>query len=227
MKIRMDRKRWGLATLLAVVLFLAAAIMTNPPSSYKETRGETLNGMTTRGVFRPGGYVEFEFSPPLESLQGKYRGSVKTAAMPPEFIVGDEPLWPETGSMPIGRPWGSSMSGSRSSMKRFTVKHRADIPNEENLRGREVVFCLNYDLFYPVYKGPAPGVNRSYFADENGRFSPTVEITLEDRMLSAKELAWRDSRGGWRDTLATLLVIPALLLFFYAGFNFLLGKKSG
>lgn len=211
------RKFYGAMVLVSVAIFFIAHLLSRPPASYKAEVRPGPSGLRIEGVFRPGGWVEFEFSPGIESISGKYKANVVTQAFKADGQGGGM-LWPED-ARDVGRDWGGSMGG-KPSLSTFKVKHRVAIPNEEHLKGAQVHFRLFYNVSYPVPAGAAPGVNRSYFTNTSERIDTSVNVELGDTTLSPAEVRWKESQGGFVDTLATLLALVSIGLFFFGLFRF-------
>jgi len=210
---------WAVIFVLCVGCIVTANLLNAPPKSYRAQDGPSSIYLETKGVFRPGGYVDFTFSPNIESLKGYNKGRVTVYPIYPGVINVDNTVWKISGYQRFGRDWGSSMSGSDKSLKTFKITHKLNIPNDENLCGQKVVLYAKYDITYPVYAGVASGVNRYVFREKNEDFEQQVTITLGDTTLSAEELEWKEKIEGPLKTISMVLMLVGLFLGFYAFFQ--------
>ena len=211
---RRTRKKWIIILIVSVLLFVIAILITSPPKSYRATKGPSTEFLKTEGVFKPGGYIKFEFSPEIKSLKGYNKGSVNVYPLNPENVDTKFPVWAETGFIAFGRNWGGSMSGSDKSMKVFTIKHRMEIPADDELAGIEVVMLARYSMTYPVFVGAAPGVNRYTFRDESKNMDEYIIIQLKNETFTQEEMAYKDKINGILGIFSSLLILVSI----FAGF---------
>jgi hypothetical protein len=197
------KQRRIIAAVIAIGSFLLVTLMyrgTNPPERPRGVEGPSTDVLNTSGIFKPGGYVDFEYSPGIESLKGLYKGLVITYALPPDNAIIDEALWPYV-RRDFGRDWGRSLS--QGSNRSFSVKHRVAIPNDETLAGTKVVFLMRYSLYYPVRYGA------DNFREKHEKFDEYVMVELSNAPAAPEELAWSQA---WEPGTPLLLLMIALLL---------------
>lgn len=212
----MKRSRIVALVVAAVTLLALAAVyrLTGPPETYRSAEGPSTETLSTSGVFKPGGYVDFEFSPGVESLGEHYQGSVIVYAVSPDNLSIDAALW--TTHIDLGSDWPDTLSGGADA---FVVKHRVAIPDDRSFAGEPVVFLLEYRLHYPVSSGAAPGVGRSYFSQVDENFDESIQIDISDEVLTAEETTWKGEQTWERDVLtqavmAVLLTVGITALWF-------------
>lgn len=210
---------WGALLLASVLLFAAVHFAMRPPSSYQSVEGRSEKGVSTEGVFRPGGYIDIEFHPGIESIKGHYRGTANVRVYPLTDDAGEP--WLDV-QMPIGRDWPNSFSGDPDE-RDFTVEHRVYLPDDDvPTGGAELV--LNYQLFYPVDAGPGTALT-SYFENVSDSRYASLTIELSGDRLSADEVAWMNRSGQWAAvanalTAAALIVgVSSLILLVLKGFR--------
>lgn len=206
------RIKYGIVFLASALVSVFVYFLSAPPKSYRETVGPSTELIETKGVFKPGGYVKFTFSPEIKSLKGLYKGEVNVYPLSPDDTNKDHTIWQESGYERVGRDWGGFMSGSDKSMKMFSIKHRIDIPNSENLAGQEVVFYSSYSITYPIYAGAAPGVNTYLFKEESKDLNEQVLVKLENTTLSAEEMQWMDKRDGLFGSITSNIFVISVLV---------------
>lgn len=187
---------WAVILAVCVTMIIINILYNMPPKTYRSVEGPSTDDIQTSGVFKPGGYVEITFSPEIESIKGYNKGTVRVYPLHPGYAYITDTIWNEDKANHFGKDWPGSMSGSGSSMKTFKIVHRVDIPNDENLAGEKIVLYCDYSIFYPVYAGAAPGVNTSYFRDDNISLDAKITISLDDVTLTDEELEWMDKKYG-------------------------------
>ena len=154
---------------LTVVIILLLLMGCNGTQAVE---GPSTDSLTTTGVFEPGGYITFRFSPEIKSIKGLYRGKILTYAVSSENVNIDYTLWPYDKTS-VGKDWGDSIS-STSSSKTFVVKHKVQIPNDDSLAEKTVVFIVKYSLHYPVHSGSFA------FKNDYKRFKEYIQIELNE-----------------------------------------------
>ncbi len=186
-------KKRRILVVIAVTLTLVLLLLILPdlyrhfvirPEGFKTVDGPSKDMLSTQGVFKPGGYIEFILKPGIDSIKGNH--SARTEVTPyltgkqlqtglsfPNSTLGDtEPHWGER---------FSSHTGSILVMG-FTVKNKIDIPLDLRLAGEMITFHLNYYIVYPGAAG-----NNS-FQNYYERIDQNIEVTIDE--LSPEEEAW-------------------------------------
>jgi len=211
-----NRFKWGVVLIVSVILFVIVVLINNPPKSYRETKGPSSGFIDTEGVFKPGGYIKFEFSPEIKSLKGYKKGFVNVYPLYPNNINIDYTVWDETGYIAFGRSWGESMTGSDKSMQTFTIKHKMEIPNEERLAGEEIVMCARYSISYPVFTGFASGINRYTFRNESKNLDEYITILIKDEKFTLQEERHLQKVKGPLGSFSTIIGLASIFFGFYA-----------
>jgi len=191
----------SIALISAVVMaaaFIAINLMTRTPASYRGVDGPSQSGVSTNGVFKPGGYIKFIFKPDIDSVGGLYNGTVTTRPVPPEDTSVE--LW-ESGDEFCGSYWNYKIEGK--SNEPIKIEHKINIPNEEFLLGKSVLFQLQYSFTYPYSFGSRNFVEK----DEN--IEKSILIELDDISLSDEEIAWLEgsSNPKWVGTVKIMLFV--------------------
>ncbi|MHA6524699.1 hypothetical protein [Tessaracoccus sp. G1721] len=209
---------WGALLLASLVVFAAAHLLMRPPSSYQAVEGPAMKGVSTEGVFRPGGYIDIEFHPGIASIKGHYRGTADVRVYP--LSDDDAGPWLDV-QMPVGRDWPNSFSGDPDE-RDFTVEHRVYLSHDD-VRAGEAEMVLDYQLFYPVDAGPGTALT-SYFKNVSSRENVSLTIQLSDEPLTPDEVAWMDRTRQWSGAadilgaVALTVGISSLLLLVLKGF---------
>ncbi len=191
-----------IAAAIAIGSFLLVGLMyrlTDPPNSQRPVDGPSTDVLKSSGIFKPGGYVDFEFSPGIESIKGLYKGQVVTWASLGNAYK-SEALWPHV-LRDVGRDWGRSLP--QGFARSFSVTHRVAIPNDESVAGKNVTFLMDFSLAYPVR------VDVDSFRQEREGFEEYLTIELSSEPATPDELAWAQT---WEPGMLVEILSVALFL---------------
>jgi len=192
-----------IAAIVAISSFLIFFILVkalNPPKGYQIVEGPSTDVLTTSGILKPGGYVDFVYSPGIKSIKGLYKCTIITNAMSADHPNLNDTLWPYS-RQDVGKDWGDSLP--RGEQKTFTIQHRVEIPNDEMLAGTQIIFNIEYFLFYPTQS------SYGEFRQENETLVEEIAVEISDIPPTAQELSWSQARkpGGFTGFLGGVLML--------------------
>ena len=174
-------------TLTFVIVLLVYAFEI-PPQSLRAVDGPSADGLSTRGVFRPGGYIELTLRPSIKSIDGRHSATVEIRPALTEVQRQDGLSWPVQ-YFEGDHDWPSSMK--LKSSESFSVSRKISVPDDSQIAGRTILLDLTYKISYPRFAGTGQyGV-----AWEGVRKEIAVTIGAE---LSPDEMAWRERQSRSR-----------------------------
>lgn len=168
-----------------LLMFILYRIVFAPPSSFRGVNGPSTDNLSTKGVFKPGGYIDFTLSPDIKSTKGLYDANIITYAVNNSFDNIDDSLWPWVNQTRYPKKWGNTLSGGS---RVFSIKHRVWIPDDPLLAGKSIVFKLDYKIRFPY------SLASNLFKDSYEKISQTIEIDLENKQLTPEEITWLENK---------------------------------
>jgi hypothetical protein len=193
------------------ILVCILYILASPPSTYRGIAGPVDEMLSTKGVFKPGGYIDFKLSPKIKSMRGYYEASIDTYSVLFETQERSDSLWSAASHRKSRGKWGGTLGGSGRSST-FSITHRVGIPNDPLLAGRRIIFKLSYNIRFPE------SLATNLYKEVNENISDTITIDLENKQLTPEEIDWleRDSRF-----VEIFGIITIFLAFLWPGYGLL------
>jgi len=182
---------------LTFVIALLVYATEIPPQSLRAVDGPSADGLSTRGVFRPGGYIELTLRPSIESIDGRHSATVEIRPALTEVQRQDGLSWPMQ-HFEGDHDWPSSidMKGSES----FSVSRKISVPDDSQIAGRTILLDLTYKISYAIFAA----AEQYDVAWEDVRKEIAVTIGAE---LSPDEMAWRERQSRWRPYSTVAIVL--------------------
>ncbi len=127
-----------IAVTLPLIIFLLVISLPQPPEGFQRVDGPSEDMLSTRGVFGPGGYIDFRLSPSIESLRGESSARIEIRPVFTERQLQDGLSWLSQRSGDDQPDWGSSFTSLTGSIPRetFLIRNTMDIPNDPLLSER-------------------------------------------------------------------------------------------
>ena len=173
---------------LTFVIALLVYATEIPPQSLRAVDGPSAGGLSTRGVFRPGGYIELTLHPSIESVDGRHSATVEITPALTE-VQRQDGLSGPTQYFEGDHDWPSSIK--LESSESFSVTHKIGVPDDSQIAGRTILLDMTYKISYPRFAG----VDQYDVAWADVRKEIAVTIGAE---LSPDEMAWRERQSRWR-----------------------------
>lgn len=148
------------------------------PQGFKP--GPSSSMVSTQGLFKPGGFIEFVVDPKIKSVHGIYRATIFINPALNENMREGGIVWPggrmESSHCDEGEHvsgcWGDRITGSMW-VRSMTFVVRLDIPNNPSLSGQEIPIEFTVELLYPSK------VDDYHFVDEQVEIHETFWILIE------------------------------------------------
>ena len=170
-------RRWLLVAGIILIVWFPILFCIKLPNE-RIKYGPYTNEVTTRGIFEPGGYIQFDINPYwLSSLEGYYHATVTIEPLLDKVLLSKGVTWPLT-QKELGRgwPWGSEIAkwqntpiGGLSNVP-FMLSISQNIPESSFLPGQTVSIEFRADIEYPFKVDEGHFTERTLYVHETFDF---------------------------------------------------------